>query len=339
MFRRLKEKWGLNWPRFILVFTTFALGGSLCGYTGKRLMGFTSIEKGILYYIIYILLVTIIWPACVLLVSIPMGQFPFFRNYLAKMWRRISGKSEKSKVKGGGGNKEQETGNKEQESSMEQESGTQETDENQTSDIRHPQIKIALFASGAGSNAAKIIAHLKNHSSIQVALVVCNKPDAGVIQVAASHNVPVLMIEKERFFRGNAYVDEIKYRSGIDFIVLAGFLWKVPLALIEAYPNRIINIHPALLPNYGGKGMYGMHVHEAVIAAGEKESGITIHYVNERFDEGEHIFQARCAITAEDTPETLAQKIHELEHRYFPEVVEEVVGKSESPEDRKSGRR
>ncbi len=115
------------------------------------------------------------------------------------------------------------------------------------------------------------------------------------------------------------------------------FLWKVPTALIEAYPNRIINIHPALLPNYGGKGMYGMHVHEAVIAAGEKESGITIHYVNERFDEGEHIFQARCEITAADTPETLAQKIHELEHRYFPEIVEQVVGgvrKTGSPEVR-----
>lgn len=323
MFRRLKEKWGLNWPRFILVFTTFALGGSLCGYTGKRLMGLSSIEKGVFYYLIYVLLLTIIWPACVLVVSIPMGQFPFFRNYLAKMWRRVNGR----------GNKEYEIRNKEQKD------GNKEGDENPTSDIRHPNIKIALFASGAGTNAEKIITHLKNHSSIQVALVVCNKPNAGVIQIAASHNVPVLMIEKERFFRGNAYVDEIKHRSGIGFIVLAGFLWKVPVALIEAYPNRIINIHPALLPKYGGKGMYGMHVHEAVIAAGEKESGITIHYVNEKFDEGEPIFQARCTVTGEDTPETLAQKIHELEHRYFPEVVEEVVRKTESPEVRKSGRR
>lgn len=335
MFRRLKEKWGLNWPRFILVFTTFALGGSLCGYTGKRLMGLTSIEKGVFYYILYIVLVTIIWPVCVLAVSIPMGQFPFFRNYLAKMWRRISG------------NKEQEIRNKacpelvegKQESSREQETGNQETDENPTSphgvlrtaiptrgpSDRHPQIKIALFASGAGTNAEKIITHLKNHSSIQVCLVVCNKPGAGVIQVAASHNIPVLMIEKERFFRGNAYVDDIKHRSGIDFIVLAGFLWKIPPALIAAYPNRMINIHPALLPKYGGKGMYGMHVHEAVIAAGEKESGITIHYVNEYFDEGEHIFQARCEITTTDTAETLAQKIHTLEHLHFPVVVERVV--------------
>ena len=166
---------------------------------------------------------------------------------------------------------------------------------------------------------------MKDHAAIQVALIVCNKPGAGVVQIAATHQIPVLMIEKEKFFRGNAYVDEIKHRSGIDFIVLAGFLWKVPIALIHAYPNRIINIHPALLPKYGGKGMYGMHVHEAVVEAGEKESGITIHYVNEHFDEGEAIFQAHCEVTPDDTPETLAQKIHQLEHEHFPKIVESVV--------------
>lgn len=325
MFRRLKEKWGLSWPRFILVFTTFAVGGSLCGYTGKRLMALTSLEKGILYYIIYIVLITIIWPGCVLVVSLFTGQFPFFCNYLTKMWRRVNGQW--SMVNG--------------ESKLDTTSAMDHgLSSNPQSDI-HDQTsaitRIAIFASGAGSNAAKIIAHLKNHASIQVQLVVCNKPGAGVIQIATDNGIPVLMIEKEKFFRGNAYVDEIKHRSGIDFIVLAGFLWKVPAALIEAYPNRIINIHPALLPNYGGKGMYGRHVHEAVIAAGEKESGITIHYVNERFDEGEHIFQASCEITDTDTPDTLAQKIHELEHRYFPGVVEQVVEgvrKTGSPEVR-----
>lgn len=319
MFRRLKEKWGLTWPRFILVFTTFALGGSLCGYTGKRLMSLTSIEKGIIYYVLYVLLVTIIWPACVLVVSIPMGQFPFFRNYLAKMWRRVNG----------GSNQQQATGSKEQEGANSAEDNNPATLQRglQTEGLSdsHRSVRIAIFASGAGSNAAKIIAHLQNHAIIQVGLVVCNKPDAGVIRVAADNGVPVLMIEKEKFFRGNAYVDEIKHRSHIDFIVLAGFLWKVPAVLIEAYPNRIINIHPALLPKYGGKGMYGMHVHEAVIAAGENESGITIHYVNERFDEGEHIFQARCRVTADDSPITLAQKIHELEHAHFPSVVEKTI--------------
>lgn len=308
MFRRLKEKWKLSWTGFILVFTTFALGGSLCGYTGKKLMAFTSLDKGPLYYIIYIILVTIIWPICVLTVSIPMGQFPFFKNYLVKMWRRISGGggSEKGKVKG-------ERGDHSPRSMVH--------GQNPISDIK----RIAIFASGAGSNAAKIIEHLKGHPDIQVSLIVCNKPGAGVIHIAATHQIPVLMIEKEKFFRGNAYVDEIKHRSGIDFIVLAGFLWKVPIALIQAYPNRIINIHPALLPKYGGKGMYGMHVHEAVVEAGEKESGITIHYVNEHFDEGEAIFQARCEVTPDDTPETLARKIHQLEHEHFPKIVESVV--------------
>nr|NKQ94695.1 phosphoribosylglycinamide formyltransferase [Escherichia coli] len=121
-----------------------------------------------------------------------------------------------------------------------------------------------------------------------------------------------------------AYADELKQR-GIDFIVLAGFLWKIPAALIQAYPNRIINIHPALLPKYGGRGMYGMNVHNAVISAGEKESGITIHYVNEHFDEGAPIFQLTCAINTSDTPESLAQKIHILEHAHFPRVIEQVV--------------
>ena len=319
MFRRLKEKWKLNWTGFVLVFTTFALGGSLCGYTGKKLMAFTSLDKGLFYYIVYIILVTIIWPLCVLTVSIPMGQFPFFKNYLAKMWRRITG--------GGGSEKGKVKGEREVHGPWTMDHG-QEPVPNQTSDIRHQTSnlkRIAIFASGAGSNAAKIIEHLKDHAAIQVALIVCNKPGAGVIQIAATHQIPVLMIEKEKFFRGNAYVDEIKHRSGIDFIVLAGFLWKVPIALIHAYPNRIINIHPALLPKYGGKGMYGMHVHEAVIEAGEKESGITIHYVNEHFDEGEAIFQAHCEVTPDDTPETLAQKIHQLEHEHFPKIVEKVV--------------
>jgi phosphoribosylglycinamide formyltransferase-1 len=127
-----------------------------------------------------------------------------------------------------------------------------------------------------------------------VALVVCNKPGAGVLSVAENNGVDTLLIEKERFFRGDAYLPVLA-DHGIDFIVLAGFLWKVPEALIRAYPRKIINIHPALLPLYGGKGMYGNKVHEAVLAAKEKESGITIHYVNEHFDEGEPIFQARCA--------------------------------------------
>lgn len=183
---------------------------------------------------------------------------------------------------------------------------------------------IAVFASGAGSNAQKIIDHFRGHPSIRVALIVCNKPGAGVLSIAEKEHIPYILIEKEKFFRGNAYVDELK-AVGIGFIVLAGFLWKIPDALIAAYPLHIINIHPALLPKYGGKGMYGNFVHEAVIAARESESGITIHYVDGHYDNGDIIFQARCRVTSDDTPESLAERIHGLEHKYYPEVIEEVV--------------
>ncbi|TDH24104.1 phosphoribosylglycinamide formyltransferase [Segetibacter sp. 3557_3] len=184
--------------------------------------------------------------------------------------------------------------------------------------------RLAVFASGAGSNAAKIIDHFRDHKTTRVAMVVSNKPGAGVIGIANANKVPVLLIDKEPFFRGNAYTDELK-AFGIDFIVLAGFLWKVPAALIAAYPRKIINIHPALLPLYGGKGMYGEHVHTSVLAAGDKESGITIHYVDEHYDSGDIIFQARCKVEHTDTPGTLANKIHALEHLHYPVVIDKVV--------------
>ena len=184
--------------------------------------------------------------------------------------------------------------------------------------------KIVVFASGAGSNAKKIIEYFQGHKLITVSLIVCNKPDAGVLRIAEQAGIPTLLIEKEKFFRGNAYTDELKERT-IDFIVLAGFLWKIPDALINAYRGKIINIHPALLPNYGGKGMYGGFVHEAVISNKEKESGITIHFVDEHYDHGDIIFQMRCTIKDGDTPEMLAEKIHELEHAYYPKVIEKTV--------------
>lgn len=190
----------------------------------------------------------------------------------------------------------------------------------------HTAKRIAIFASGAGSNAEKIIQHFRSHQIIEVALIVCNKQGAGVLQIAADNKIEVLLIEKEKFFRGNGYVDELK-SAGIGFIVLAGFLWKIPEVLIGAYRNRIINIHPALLPKYGGKGMYGSKVHEAVIAAGEKESGITIHYVDEHYDNGDVIFQATCPVLSNDTPEALAHRIHQLEHNNFPQVVESCINK------------
>lgn len=184
--------------------------------------------------------------------------------------------------------------------------------------------RIAIFASGAGSNAARIIEYFKNHEQTGVVLVVCNNPAAGVLQVAARENVPTLLIEKEQFFRGDGYVPLLQSHR-IDFIVLAGFLWKIPSTILATFPNSIINIHPALLPNYGGKGMYGLKVHAAVLNAGDKVSGITIHYVDEHYDNGDIIFQDKCEVLPSDTPESLAEKVHRLEHQHFPRVIDQVV--------------
>ena len=185
--------------------------------------------------------------------------------------------------------------------------------------------RIAIFSSGTGSNAKKIIDHLeslkdKAVSTAIVSLIVCNKPEAGVLKIAEENNIPALLIEKEKFFRGNVYIDELK-AADIDFIVLAGFLWMIPIALVRSFHGKMINIHPALLPKYGGKGMYGNFVHEAVIANKEKESGITIHYVDEVYDHGQIILQATCLVENDETPESLAKKVQVLEHRHFPAAV------------------
>ncbi|HEU4633377.1 MAG TPA: phosphoribosylglycinamide formyltransferase [Flavisolibacter sp.] len=184
--------------------------------------------------------------------------------------------------------------------------------------------RISIFASGAGSNALQIINYFRDSKEVSIALIVCNKPGAGVLSIAANENIPVLLIEKERFFRGDGYVTELQ-RAGSSLVVLAGFLWKIPQSLITAFPRRIINIHPALLPKYGGKGMYGAYVHQSVLSAGEVESGITIHYVDEHYDNGDIIFQTACPVLEGDTPEILAQRIHQLEHRHYPKVIEEVL--------------
>ena len=183
---------------------------------------------------------------------------------------------------------------------------------------------IAIFASGTGTNAANIIQYFAHKQTAFVALVVCNNPQAGVLTIAELNNIPALIIEKERFFKGDAYVPELK-KAGIDFIVLAGFLWKIPSAIINTYRDSIINIHPALLPKFGGKGMYGSFVHEAVLSAKEKESGITIHFVDEFYDNGKTVFQVSCPVYEDDTTETLAKRIHELEYAHFPKVIEELI--------------
>lgn len=186
--------------------------------------------------------------------------------------------------------------------------------------------KIAVFASGTGSNAQKIIEHfnLQNSSAAQVALVVCNKENAGVLEVAANANVPSIVISKAQLNDAD-FILELLKKHEIDFIVLAGFLLLIPHFLVQNFQKKIINIHPALLPKYGGKGMYGHFVHEAVWKNKEKETGITIHYVNEHYDEGDIIFQAKITLNDDDTPKMIAQKIHLLEHAHFSSVIENLI--------------
>ena len=300
--KRLQEKWKLGTGQFWLVILTFALGGSLSGRLCSFLLKLVFLEKNWAFWLIYPLFLTILWPFSVIFVSFFTGQFAFFKGYLTRVGSRLFGAAAPS-----------------------------------TSSAA--PIHIAIFASGAGSNARKIIEYFEKKAvgtssslnsfgykaaAIKVSLIVCNVPGAGVLDIAEEKGIPSLMINKSDF-AANGYVESLK-NAGIDFIVLAGFLWKVPEVLVKAYPKAIINIHPALLPKYGGKGMYGARVHEAVIAAGEKESGITIHWVNENYDEGAIIFQAKCSIDANDTPTSLANKIHALEHAHFPTTIEKLLG-------------
>jgi len=188
-------------------------------------------------------------------------------------------------------------------------------------------MNIALFASGTGSNVYNIIQHFKSNDLINVVAVLSNKEDAGALNHAKNEAIPTLTFTKEEF-TSSIKVEEFLAGKKVDLIVLAGFLLKVPESLIDLYPNKIINVHPALLPNYGGKGMYGMNVHKAVIKANEEKSGITIHLVNENYDEGASIAQFECPLTESDTAQTLAQKISVLEKAHFPKTIEEFILKN-----------
>jgi folate-dependent phosphoribosylglycinamide formyltransferase PurN len=309
--KKLREKWGLAPVQFWLVILTFALGGSLSGRLCSFLLKMAFSEKNWAYWLVYPLFLTILWPFSVLFVSLLTGQFRFFKGYLGRVGTKLVG-------------------------------GLGSSSGAVTSEAVVTPIHVAIFASGAGSNARKIIEYFENqyisefasdkNSSlsdsksvrpIKVSLIVCNVPTAGVLDIAKEKGIPTLLINKTEFTAGG-YVESLR-NTDIDFIVLAGFLWKVPEVLVNAFPKAIINIHPALLPNYGGKGMYGSRVHEAVIASGETKSGITIHWVDANYDEGDIIFQAECVIAAGDTPEVLAQKIHALEHQHFAPVIEKLL--------------
>ena len=183
---------------------------------------------------------------------------------------------------------------------------------------------VAIFASGEGTNTQTIIDYFKSSKNIKIELVVSNKSIANVLIRAKNNNINTLIIDKHSFCETDDVIDVLK-KANIDLIVLAGFLWMIPENLVKAYPNKIVNIHPALLPKYGGKGMYGMNVHKAVIEAKEKESGISIHFVNEKYDEGKIIAQHTCTVSENDTAEILAEKIHQLEYTFFPKTIEALL--------------
>lgn len=186
-------------------------------------------------------------------------------------------------------------------------------------------LNIALFASGSGSNAENIVRFFSESEKFSFPVIISNKPDAFVHERAKKLQIPSVTFSRQDFLSGQPILDFLKTHE-IDAIILAGFLLKVPEILVKAYPDKIINIHPALLPKYGGKGMYGHHVHEAVAASGDTESGISIHYVNEHYDEGSIIFQAKCAVLPTDSPDTIAEKVHALEYEHFPKVIDIIWG-------------
>lgn len=187
-------------------------------------------------------------------------------------------------------------------------------------------LNIAIFASGSGSNAENIISYFKDRNICRIKVIISNKPDAYVHDRAKRLGIKSVTFAKSDFDLSDKVFEYLKSEQ-IDFIILAGFLLKVPTQIVEAFPYKIVNIHPALLPKFGGKGMYGDNVHKAVVAAGETESGITVHYVNENYDEGNIIFQAKCTVEAEDTFEDVANKVHQLEYENFPQVIESVLNR------------
>ena len=276
--------------QLFLILFTFATGGSPCGWLGRRILLLLNLHSGILWLLIYLVLITLLWPLCVLIISVLTGQFPFFSRYLERVFRSISG----AKV--------------------------------------NPTARLAIFASGGGSNAQKIIEYFDYHKNNKIAtpvLIVTNNATAGVIEVAKKAAIPVLEITRERFLNGDAYLPELR-DAGITHVILAGFLWKIPPKLIEAFPEKILNIHPALLPRFGGRGMYGHFVHKAVLEAGEKKSGLTVHLVDEVYDNGKILFQAECSIDKNESPQSLAKKVLALEHQHYPRVIRDYIQNAKS---------
>lgn len=291
MFNKLQQKWKVTGPQLILILCTFAVTGSLTAYISRSITSWVGFDEStaMIWKILLRLSILIFgYQVIILIVSFFFGQLKFFWNYEKKILKRMGIlKPEKPKI---------------------------------------DSFKLAIFSSGKGSNAEKIVNHFVKNPITKIALVVCSKPGAGVLKIASNGNIKTLIVEKQKFTESGDYVQFLKSEN-ITHIILAGFLWKIPKNMIEAFPERIINIHPALLPNFGGTGMYGEKVHQAVISSGEKESGITIHLVDEHYDHGKTIFQAKTEVLPIDNAESLAKKIQELEHLHYPLVIEEWLAK------------
>jgi formyltetrahydrofolate-dependent phosphoribosylglycinamide formyltransferase len=286
MFKKLQQKWKVNGTSLTLILCTFAVTGSLTAWISRQITGWLAVDKySFAWWALKIGVLVFGYQILILCIGFCFGQFRFFWNYEKKILKRLGFFRD--------------------------------------TDTSSP-LNIAIFASGTGNNAKKIIDYFARNQHIKISLIVCNRPGAGVLQVAAANNIKVLVLEKEQFTAGDGYTAALKAEN-IDFIVLAGFLWKLPPILINKYPQKIVNIHPALLPLHGGSGMYGQHVHRAVIAGGYKESGISIHYVDELYDHGKVIFQASCKVNDGETAESLAAKVHQLEHEHYPKVIEQLL--------------
>lgn len=291
MLKWLKNHWKVSYREMVLILLTFAITGSLTVWLSKKTIDWFEIEiHSLPYWMTKIFIFLFGYQIIILTVGFLLGMFPFFWNYEKKILTRLrlwSFPEETLPV------------------------------------VERGVHRLAIFASGAGTNAQNLISYFKNHPSIKISVIVCSKPNAGVVTIAQKEGIPLLLVDKNDFYT-HGYGEELKKR-GITHIILAGFLLKIPEVLIQNFSGRIYNLHPSLLPAYGGKGMYGKSVHNAVLMAGEKKSGITIHVVDASYDTGPIIAQFECVVDKNDTAESLAKKIHALEHQHFPRVLEEIL--------------
>lgn len=327
MLNKLKKHWQVETNELILILCTFAVTGTTTAWLSKKVAEWLLLDKyGIAWWTSKIVVLIFGYQVIILIVGFCFGMFSFFWKYEKKILARLGFFRKELALKIEAEPLVVTHHLKSSHHPEEKNEPSQVIDK----DYKKAKFRLAIFASGAGSNAQKIINYFRTNNEIEIALIVCNKLKAGVLTIAETEAIPILIIDKTKFSQ-SGYVEELQ-RKQIDLIVLAGFLWQIPPVLIQTFHERIINIHPALLPAYGGKGMYGNAVHQAIINAKEKESGITIHFVDELYDHGKIIFQATCDLNDNETVETLANKVHLLEHEHFPKQIAKVVSSLHSKE-------